>query len=235
MIWHWIISSSLFYPQCSLWILRSLAHHFLQQQLCSQKKRLISLAKWLSILTAVFGLKTKPTPYHPCITTQKEHFWEEFCSSGSHLLQGEEKNSITKVDMLWIWGAEIMTNLLILYFYPVLEKSKSLTSPLGIEQETFTSAFPQSASMQEEKQLFPPTFITIPTFPLPSPPSLLSPRRVFLYAQIPQFFLSIAQDTVTLFCLYWYSGKRKISTEKRIQLKNSSKPGSLTQLRPGEV
>lgn len=73
----------------------------------------------------------------------------------------------------------MMTNLLILYFYPVLEKSNSLTSPLGIEQETFTSAFPQSASMQEEKQLFPSTFTTIPTFTKKSV-SLYTNTKIFL-------------------------------------------------------
>ena len=43
----------------------------------------------------------------------------------------------------------------------------SLTSPLGTEQEIHTSAFLQSARMQEGKQLFRPTSITSPTFPEP--------------------------------------------------------------------
>lgn len=128
-----------------------------------------------------FGTENKTNPLPPFYNNSKRAFLrrKEFHSSGWHLLQGGEKNSITKVDMWQIWGVEMKTNLLILYFYPVLEKSETLTSPLGIEQETFTSAFLQSASMQEEKQLFPSTFITIPTFTKRSV-SLCTNTKIFL-------------------------------------------------------
>lgn len=59
------------------------------------------------------------------------------------------------------------TNLFILHLYSTLEKLETLISPLGTEHEIQTSAFLQSASMLEGKQLFPPTSTTITTLPEP--------------------------------------------------------------------